>query len=357
MNFAVAYEAKGSFPLPTDIGDVRTLRSYGGNVFVVAANALLIFDVHNPYDILKRITIPDQRLQDVSFSATEEGIHLLLTSNRGVYSQSLLDLDKPLQPVCGPLTSRSIYHAALLYGGDVYWLEYDEAAQSSELHSLKKGKATSYNGYVQPLIKLNDRQLLVISAEKLYLYDCEEGSVLSATLSHEERAEAVNMSCQPALDESAKAVYTVGEHHIWRITVVNNKLITLPLQLAPTGDERLTASEDHVFVARSNGFYILDTLGTIKWQADPLFIPEDISDGFAPQVDGKYCTFSGLKGTGSVIRIYNVKTPNIYTQGVPVDAGLNCAPLLSLGCLILAVGDRETGKQGLRIYQLKEAGT
>ena len=344
------------FPLPTDVGAVRELTSYLGHVFVVAENALLVFDVNNFYDLLNRVTLPRERLQGVSVStASDGGAEVLITSNRGVYSLDLLDLTQKQmpKPQYNAADTNAVYHHAAACAGDIYWLEYNATSGNSELHSLKRSKVATYPGHVHPLLNLGKQHLLVVAADRLYLIDCAGGLVTSETLSHDRHSETVNMSCQPAADEARGTAYLVGSRSLWKVAASGGKLITQPLQLRSTGDERLAAARDNIFVARSDGFYILDLLGAIRWKADSIFIPEDTSDGFYPQVDGDYCLFSGLKGGGSVIRIYNVVNPGKNTRGIPVESAMACSPVLNVGHLIIAVDKGEGGKRELRVYRLK----
>jgi hypothetical protein len=366
MEFGVDYDDIGSFTLPPDAGTVRGLKSYGGYVFVIAEAALLIFDVNDLDVPLRRVTPASERLQDLSVNAPRRGspgnaarddIQLLFTTNRGVYSLSLLGLERGWPPTLlySATGTRSVYHGAVSCGGNVHWLLYDAASATSELHSLERGRVETYAGRVHPLIKFDEERLVIATAEGLSLYDVGRHLVASVTLAHEGGAELVSMSCQPAFDEKSGVVYFAGDQSLWSAAIDNGRLIAQRLQMRPLGDERLAAAEDNVFVARSSGFYILDTFGSVKWQADPIFISEDTSDGFPPQVEGKYCSFSGLKGRGSVMRVYSVSNPNKYTQGIAAEVVPACAPLLSAGNLIFAVNDAETKGRKLRAYRLGDA--
>lgn len=349
------YEYLGAFPLPSDAGVVRGLKSYAGHLFIITENALLVYDVYNLYNLLRRVTLPGEKLQDVTVNEAGEEIQLLLTSNRGVYSFSLLDLglNQPPAHLSAVTGAHSVYHRALSCGGNVYWLEYDSASNNSELHSLPAGRVATYPGRVHPPVRLDDNRLLVVSAEQLFLYDGGGSLLSSSELTDEGVAEPVNMGCQPALDEERKIVYLVGARGLWSAALDGGGLAMQRMHLKPTGEERLAVAEDNVFVARADGFYILDTFGTVKWKADPIYIPEDTSDGTPPQVDGKYCVFSGLKGRGSDLRVYSVNNPNRYSRGITVESPLACAPLLTLGRVMLAVG-AEGGGQETRVYKLKE---
>lgn len=345
-------ESQGVFPLPEDIGNVKQLTSFCGYLFVIAESALLIFDLNNLYDLLKRVSLSQETIQSLYIDETDNDVQVLLSSNRAVYAFTLLDFEQTHEERYRTAKPLSVYHSPVAIGQDIYWVEYSQSAKNSELRSLKCGKVGVYAGRVQPLIKLTDERLILISNAGLFLYDCNDGLVCSVSPHHEEGTERLNMSCQPAVDEQRRVVYVVGERVLWRVASEGNDLGVYPLLMRSTGDERIAASEDNVFVARSDGFYILDSFGGRRWKADPIFIAEDTSDGSPPQVDGEYCLFSGLKGSGSVVRVYNVRNPNKYTRGIPVEAALACPPLLSVGHLITATNE-ERSKGVLRAHQLK----
>ena len=130
------------------------------------------------------------------------------------------------------------------------------------------------------------------------------------------------------------------------------KLAATPLQMTAMGNECLAVSNDgKILVSRHDGFYILNSLGSISWQADSILIPEASHfDGRTPQVFGNYGIFSGLTATGSVSRIYKLDTPGTYSERFPSGDHSTCEPVFSSGYLFIA----DVAGQRVKICKLKE---
>jgi len=345
------YEERNTLPLPSNSGKILTLMSYCGFIFITTVNKCF---VSNMNEILGELDFFGESPLGSSFIKTETKAEVLITSNRKIYSINLLDLNKTVEVLYEATDSASIVHAAVTTTTDIYWVEADKNSATKRFSSLQKGDHRKYNGGILPLLKGGENKIFITTTDKLELYDSQNGNFSSVTLTDGKKSDVINTGCQPVFDEQKNAVYLFGEKNLWRIDLGEGELKAHPLQMESTGDECMTITGDgRILVSRSDGFYILNSFGTVEWQADSIYIPEASNfDGRTPQTSGQYCIFSGQKGNSSVFRVYLLSDPNKYSERIVLGDLQSCAPLFRFGHLF--VPSERSREQSLKIYRLKE---
>ena len=113
-----------------------------------------------------------------------------------------------------------------------------------------------------------------------------------------------------------------------------------PLSVKLEGDPRIATQGERVYVASSGGLLILDPYGEIKWDSKNYI--STMSDGLPPRIYNNYFTFTSIgRMGGSDVRNHSIQNPANF-EFMSYEKRLLCPPLLSLGKLIVAIGDERS---------------
>lgn len=315
--------------------EIRALESRLGFLFVIADNAILLFDTHSLHEPLKSIPSRSERaIRGVSTNSLPDGMRLLITTAESIYQLDFLDLDAAgteLYKV--PQSSQSIYNSALRCADYIYCWEYDATNQTSKLIRLPDQVITTFKGVSrQPLTVLNDK-IFFCTENELFLYDTS-----SQKLKTQKAPEHLNRFSDPAYSEELEAIYFVGENRFWRLSAKDSDLSAAPLNTPAVGDPRIASSGDKLFVARATGLMILNPFGDEQWDSSKNFISAS-SDLRPPRIFPNEVLFTSLgRMGGSDVRVHMRNNPNRF-ELVSYEKRLACSPVLSLGRLISVVGE------------------
>jgi len=320
------------------IKEVYALKSYLGYLLVVADKGVLIFDGHLLHEPIKTFWPQDGRaIRGASGISLPDDERIFVTTAQCLYQFSLIDLDaQPIEIYRTSKPSRFIYHPAFMHVGDLYFLEHDEADQTSSLIRFPDQVVATFKGFTHaPLIVANDR-IFFCTETQIFLYNTRDN-----TLHTQKSPEYLPQTATPAYSRELETVYLVGENNLWRLDLNRPELSPAPLNTKSSGDPHIAASSDQLFVARSSGLAILDPFGEIKWDYTKSFISA-VSDGRAPEIYPHYFIFTSIgRMGGSDARVHSRSNPPNF-ELFSYEQLLSCAPLLHLGRLIAVVGERQS---------------
>jgi hypothetical protein len=313
--------------------DVLALKCHKGFLIVVGDRGILIFDVHKLHEPLLGFTAPEGRaVRGVTILTTTEDEQLLITTSRGVYRIHLATLKVDSAPVWELKTAgRYIAHPVVDCGGQLYLLEINERNQSSRLVCLPDAEVITFDGMSRPPLRINEKQFFFFTQDQVFLHDGTDQSTRQKPFpEHLADKEA-------AYSQRVEAFYLVGEGGLWRLSLVGGELTPVNLPTRILSGAQLSAREDRIFVAHSQGFIILDPVGNTRWDSNDLFI-RAASDGLSPQLTDDYVLFTALgQNGGTDLRIHELKNLKNF-KTFTYNERLLCQPLLIHGRLLVATG-------------------
>jgi hypothetical protein len=313
------------------VNEVQELKVHKGFLIVVADRSVLIYDVHKLYEPLYQFRPADERIvRGVTVISNDDDELLLVTTSRSVYKISLLALKAEDKPVYEATAGRYLTHPVQKCAGNYYVLDVDENMKSSRLVSLSEGEVFSFEGSGRFLHSLRGQQLFFCTEMQMFIYF--EREIL------EKRLPEPLGDATPACSEDSGMIYLVGVTGLWRVVLSNGELTIVSLPTTRIlGAPRLTASQDRVFVAHSQGFIVLDPFGGVQWDSTYQHIRAE-SDGHNPQAFETFVLFTALGQTGgSKLRAHALNDLNDY-KTLDYEHRLLCPPLLTIGRIVSATG-------------------
>jgi len=331
------------------IGEVRVLKSYRGYLFVVGETGLLVFDVHSPAEALAgplRSPLGGEFLGVSVYRDSDDEV-LLVTTSKGVFQVSLIDLALPnqrqtLESVYVSQPSRFVSHEAIAIAGRVYVLEHENVRPKSWLTCIPDGLVTEFEQISRPPVAVDGDRLFFFTERQVFLYECQSGKLINT------KSSDLLAARPPAYDAEANTVFMVGEAKLWRMELSGESPLLAPLStLRPLQGASIAAKANRLFVAHLGGITILDMFGTKKWDSEY----KAASDGLPPQVFGNLFSLT-LAGErfGRIVRIHQVDDPDKSKDTQFTDASLLCPPLFALGRMFVAAGDQ------LSVYDFRSRG-
>jgi hypothetical protein len=315
------------------ITEVLALKSHKGCLIVVGDRGVILFDIHKLHEPLVRFDAPSGRaVRGVTFVNTPDDEQLLVTTSRGVYRISLITMQADSQPVWElKATDRYIAHPVVTSGGQLYILELDEKGRSSRLLRLPNDEVVRFDGTSRPPLRLNENKFFFFTESKVFLHDSITGETKQTPFP--ERL----VETEAAYSEKVEAFYLIGESALWRLSLLGGELNPVNLPTRILSGPHLSARDDRVYVAHSQGFTILDPLGNVRWDSKDLFI-HAASDGLAPQLTNDYVLFTALgQNGGTDLRVHELGNLKAFQTFTYSDRFL-CPPLLVHGRLLVATG-------------------
>lgn len=313
------------------VNEVQKLQACRGFLIVVADRSVLIYDVHKLHEPLYQFHPPDERIiRGVTTISNDEDEQLLITTSRSVYKLSLLTFKTDSAPLYQAAYGRYLTHAIVRCAGNLYVLDVDENLNSSRLINLAAGEVFGFEGAGQSLISLRDEQLFFCTQEQIFSY--YQGEIL------QKRFQEPLADATPAYSPDSGMIFLVGERSLWRVVVSKSELTIVSFPTVRIlGAARLTASQDRVFVAHSQGFIVLDPFGGVQWDSTHQHIRAE-SDGHSPQAFENFVLFTALGQTGGTkLRAHALNDLNDY-KTFDYEHRLLCPPLLTLGRIVSATG-------------------
>ncbi|HVG19049.1 MAG TPA: hypothetical protein VNI02_08340 [Blastocatellia bacterium] len=319
-----------------NVKEVYALKCYMGLLLIVADKSVLIFDAHSLHDPpLKSVPSPDGRaVRGATPRSTADDELLVVTTAQGIYQLSLLDLRAEETEICRvSKPSRIIYHSAFYCADELYFLEYDEAERTSRLIRSPDHEVVAFKGYSRQPLTVGDDQIFLCTETNIFLYDARRNSLQS-----QKAPEHLPPAANPAYSEESGTIYLVGENNLWRLSLSDPELSPMPLSTKAVGDPRIAASNDYLFVARSNGLIILSPFGDVQWDSMKNYISAS-SDLGAPIIYPKYFIFTSIgKLGGSDVRVHSRENPGRF-ELVSYERRLACSPTLNMSRLFAVTGE------------------
>ncbi|HJQ70915.1 MAG TPA: hypothetical protein VKA70_18210 [Blastocatellia bacterium] len=319
---------------PYGITTVHALKSFRGHLIVVADRSVLVFDVHNLLSPLLGFKPPDNAyIQGVTQPLSSDDDRLIVTTDRNVYYLGLMDKGSKPFSIHNVAETRVIRYPVIRLGEKLLVFEYDQLSKTSWLIQSPDSVLAQFNGPVLSPTVISDDKVFFFTQREALLYNSRTDSVISKELIEPLR------ESPPAFIKEVESIYAVGERMLWRFDLGNETLVPTSLPTKHYAEASLSAKDFSLIVAHSSGLCLLDAFGSIKWDSSKEFI-EAQSDGLPPQLYGNYFTFSSIgRLGGTVLRIHRLDNPSSFRDQFVFDKRLLCAPLLTLGKLIVAVGD------------------
>jgi hypothetical protein len=344
FNLKASLEAKQngrseSFALsPYGVRDVYALKSYKGHLLVIADRSLLVFDIHRLHEPLRIFRTPDGRaVRGANVISTTDDEGLLVTTAQGLYQLNLVNLESEATQIYKITNSEwVIHHPAFYCAGELYFLEHQESSKTSRLIRFPEEIVVTLKGVCHPALVTADDRIFICTENHMALYNARDKSV-----ELKKSPEYLQPSAHPAYSEQMEAVYLVGENNLWRLDLHEHEMAPSPLNTKAVGDPRIAASGNQLFIARTDALLVLDPFGDVKWDSAKNFLNVR-SDGRPPEIYPQHILFTSHgKMGGSEVRVHareNLSKFELFSY----EKGLACTPLLSLGRLIVAVGEEQS---------------